>query len=87
MIYSNLGLFHRLSILSLLLLLRLGDEVISFLDFHNEIVVREHVLLDLLNWELDKHTSDLWHSLVSYEVLDEWEDSLTNSLLQVRVLL
>jgi len=65
----------------------LRDEVVGFLNLHHEVVVGEHVLLDLLNWELDKHTGDLWHSLVSYEVLDEWEDSLTNSLFQVRVLL
>jgi hypothetical protein len=64
----------------------LGDEVIGFSNFHHEVVVGEHVLLDLLNWELDKHTSDLWHSLVSNEVLDEWEDGFTNSLLEIRVL-
>jgi len=83
---SILGLFHRLSIKSFLGLLRLGDEVIGFSDLHHEVVVREHVLLDLLNWELDQHTGDLWHSLVSDEVLDEWEDGFSDSLLEVRVL-
>ena len=83
----NLSLFHRLSIKSFLGLLRLGDEVIGFSNFHHEVVVREHVLLDLLNWELDQHTGDLRNSLVSDEVLDEWEDGFTDSLLQVRVLL
>ena len=67
-------------------MLRLGDEVIGFSDLHHEVVVREHVLLDLLNWELDQHTGDLWHSLVSDEVLDEWEDGFSDSLLEVRVL-
>jgi len=44
-------------------------------------------LLDLLNWELDQHTGDLRDSLVADEVLDEWEDGFTNSLLKVWVLL
>ena len=69
------------------MLLRLRDEVIGFLDLHDKVVVGEHVLLDLLDWELDEHTGDLWRSFVSDEVLDEWEDGFTDSLLQVRVLL
>lgn len=69
------------------MLLRLRDEVIGFLHLHDKVVVGEHVLLDLLDWELDEHTGDLWHSFVSDEVLDEWEDGFTDSLLQVRVLL
>ena len=69
------------------MLLRLRDEVIGFLDLHDKVVVGEHVLLDLLNWELDQHTGDLRDSFVADEVLDEWEDGFTDSLLQVRVLL
>ena len=88
MILINLSLFHRLSVKSLfLLLLRLRNQVISLLDFHDEVVIREHVLFDLLDWELDKHTGDLRDSLVTDEVLDEWEDGLTNSLLKIWVLL
>jgi len=67
------------------LLLRLVDEVISFLDFAAEVLIRAHVLLDLLNWELDKHTGDLWNSIVADELLDEWEDGFTNSFFQVWV--
>ena len=44
-------------------------------------------MLDLLNWELDQHTGDLRDSLVADEVLDEWEDGFTNSLLKVWVFL
>ena len=69
------------------MLFGLRDQVISFLDLHQEVFIREHVLLDLLNWELDQHTGDLRDSFVADEVLDEWEDGFTDSLLQVRVLL
>ena len=46
-----------------------------------------HVGLDLLDWELDEHTGDLWGSLGSNHVSDEWEDSLSNLHLEVWVLL
>ena len=83
----NWSLFHWLKIKSLGLLLRLRDEIIGLFDLNDKVVIGEHILLDLLDWELDEHTGDLWHSFVSDEVLDEWEDGFTDSLLQVRVFL
>lgn len=52
-----------------------------------EVVEVRHVGLDLVDWELDKHTGDLGGSLVSNHVSDEWEDGLSNFLLEVWVLL
>jgi hypothetical protein len=72
-------------LISLLGLLRLVDQVISLLNLAAQVLVRAHVLLDLLDWQFDEHTSDLWNSIVTNEVLDEWEDGFTNSLFQVWV--
>jgi hypothetical protein len=65
----------------------LVDKVGGLLDLAVEVVEVRHVGLHLLDWELDEHTRDLWSSIVSNHRSDEWEDSLSNLLLQVWVLL
>jgi hypothetical protein len=69
------------------LFVRLVDEIGGLLDFAVEVVEVGHVGLDLLDWQLDEHTGDLWGSLVSNHRSDEWEDSLSDLLLKVWVLL
>jgi hypothetical protein len=65
----------------------LVDEVGGLLDLAVEVVEVGHVGLHLLDWELDEHTGDLWSSIVSNHRSDEWEDSLSDLLLEVWVLL
>jgi hypothetical protein len=40
-----------------------------------------HVLLNLLNWELDKHTSDLWSLGLTDQHFNEFVDQVTNLVL------
>ena len=70
---------------SLLGSLSLIDEAVGFGDLGAEDLVLHEVALDLVWWELDEHTSDLWGSVWWDELLDEWEDHLTDLLLQVLV--
>jgi len=65
----------------------LVDEIGGLLNLAVEVVEVGHVGLDLVDWELDEHTGDLWSSLVSNHGSDEWEDSLSDLLLEVWVLL
>ena len=44
---------------SLVLLFRLRDQVVGLFDLHDEVVIGEHILLDLLNWQLDEHATTL----------------------------
>ena len=76
-------LFHRRLIFSMLV--SLVDEIGGFLDLAVEVVEVRHVSLDLVDWQLDEHTGDLWSSLVSNHRSDEWEDGLSNFLLEVWV--
>ena len=65
--------------------LSLIDEVVGFLDLGAEDIVLHEILLDLVDWELDEHTGDLWSSVWCDELLDEWEDHLTDLFLEVLV--
>jgi hypothetical protein len=57
----------------------------SLFNLHLEVVEVGHVLLDLWNWQLDKHTGDLGGLLIADELLNELVDAATDLLLQVRV--
>lgn len=70
-----------------MLLLALLNKRRSFLDLGVESIEALHVLPDLLDWEFDKHTCDLWSSLRLDQHGDEFEDGLTNLVFQVWVLL
>lgn len=37
----------------------------GFLDFVHKVVVVHHIVLDLIDGKLDKHTSDLWCLLIT----------------------
>jgi len=65
--------------------LRLVNEISGFLDLGTKSIEGRHVSLDLVNWKLDEHTSDLWSSLWWYHHVYEFEDDLTNLILQVWV--
>lgn len=58
----------------------------GLLDLHLEVVEVHHVLLDLVDWQLDQHTGDLWSLVLTNEMLHVLVDAATNLLLQVRVL-
>lgn len=55
------------------------------LNLHLEVVEVHHVVLDLVDWKFDKHTSDLWCFIITNELLDIFVDATTDLLLQVRV--
>jgi hypothetical protein len=59
--------------------------LVGFLDSLGEGVEGLHVLLDLLNWEFDEHTGDLWGLLLTDDHLNVVEDEVTNLLLHVWV--
>jgi len=69
------------------LLLSLINQLSGFFDLGTKSIKRRHDLLDLVNWQLNKHTSDLWSSLWRYQHVYELKDGLTNLVLQVWVLL
>ena len=64
---------------------RLVNEVSGFLDLGLKRIKGSHVGLDLVNWKLDEHTSDLWSSILWYQQVNVFEDNLTNLILQVWV--
>jgi len=57
----------------------------SLLDLGLKVVVVSHVLLDLGDWKLNEHTSDLWSLVFTDEMVNILVDATTNLLLQVRV--
>lgn len=67
------------------LLLGVLPVVVGLLDLHLEVVPVHHVLLDLVDWQLDEHTGDLGSLVVADEALHELVDASTDLLLQVRV--
>ena len=71
--------------MSHLLLLGILPVVEGFLNLDLEVLVVSHVLLDLVDWKLNEHTSDLWCLFVTDELLHVLVDATTNLLLQVRV--
>ena len=56
-----------------------------FLYLVLQVVEVHHVLLDLVDWQLNKHTSDLGGLIITDELLDVLVDATTNLLFQVRV--
>jgi len=66
-------------------LLVLIDKVVGLLDFAYKSFVVLHVLSDLVDWEFDEHTGDLWSSLITNEGLDISIDDLSDLLLVVWV--
>ena len=58
----------------------------SLLNLEFEVVEVTHVSLDLVNWQFNEHTGDLWRLFVTDKLLDELVDGMTNLVLQVRVL-
>jgi len=70
---------------SLLDALSLIDEAVCLLDLGAENLVLHEISFDLVDWELDEHTSDLWSSGLWDKLLDEWEDHLTDLFLEVLV--
>lgn len=57
----------------------------SILDLQLKILEIAHVSLDLIKWQFDEHTSNLWRLIVSDELLHVWIDAVANLTLQVRV--
>ena len=70
---------------SLLASLSLIDEAVGFRDLGAEDIVLHKETSDLVDWELDEHTSDLWSSVLWDKLLDEWEDHLSDLFLEVLV--
>lgn len=68
-----------------LLLLGVLPVVEGLLDLHLKVAPVHHVLLDLIDWQLDEHTGDLRGLVVADEALHELVDATTDLLLQVRV--
>jgi hypothetical protein len=64
---------------------RSHEHSLGFFDSHLEGLERAHVLVDLGDWKLDEHTSDLGSLLGSGDHLDELKDMSSNLLLHVRV--
>jgi len=64
------------------LLLRSVDQSISLHYSCLEYVVVQHVCFHLINRDLNKHTGNLWSSLMWNQVADVFEDSLSNLVLQ-----
>lgn len=58
----------------------------SLLNLEFEVVEVTHVCLDLVNWQFNKHTGDLWRLFVTNKCLNELVDGMTDLVLQVRVL-
>lgn len=73
------------SLLLHVLLLGILPMVEGLLDLHLEVAPVHHVLLDLVDWQLDEHTRDLWSLVVANEALDVLVDAATDLLLQVWV--
>lgn len=80
---SNIKIKFSFSSFSLLGLLI--DEGVGLLNLEGKSLPGGEELLDLLHWQLDEHTSDLWSLLGSNDQLHIVEDEVTNLLLQVRV--
>lgn len=59
-------------------------ELGSLRDALEEKIKAHHVLLDLRHRQVDKHASDLG-GITMHELLDEFENSATNSLLVLGV--
>lgn len=59
--------------------------MVCLLDLHLESLEGLHVFPDLLDWELDKHTSDLWSFLWSDDHVNVVEDQVTDLILVVWV--
>jgi len=57
----------------------------SLLDLHVQVVPVHHVLSDLVDWQLNEHTGDLWCLVVTNDHLDELVDAATDLGLQVGV--
>lgn len=57
----------------------------GFFDLVLQVAKVHHVVLDLVDWQFDQHTSDLWCLFISNELLDVLVDAATNLLLHVRV--
>ena len=68
----------------MLLLGLTGDELVGLLDSHDEVIVVLEDIVDLLDVQVDKHTSDLW-SFITLQLLDEFENCGTNRVLVVWV--
>ena len=67
------------------LLFLLHEQVVGLLNLQSEGFERGHVLSDLLNWELDQHTGDLWCLLWSDDHVNVVEDQMSNLILEVWV--
>lgn len=73
---------------SLLLLLgSIVDQGVGLVNLLVEDLPLLQVLLDLWDWDLDKHTSNLWCSFLWNQEADILKDGLTNLILHVWVLL
>ena len=70
---------------SLLASLSLIDEAVGLRDLGAEDIVLHKETSDLVDWELDEHTSDLWSSVLWDKLLDEWEDHLSDLFLEMLV--
>lgn len=68
------------------LLLRVKEETVGFLDLLDESVVVNQVLSDDLQWQVNKHTCDLWCSVFASQLLYEFVNEFSNLTLEVRVL-
>jgi hypothetical protein len=61
-------------------LLLLGNKLAGLLDYHAEVIVVLQDLFQLRDLQIDQHTSDLW-CLVTFQLLDEFENCVTNLVL------
>jgi len=58
----------------------------SLLDLELKVVEVAHVGLDLVEWQLDQHTRDLWCLFVTDQLLDVLVNSMSNLVLKMWVL-
>merc|ERR1719327_2230495 len=82
---SKVSISVRRSLLSHVLALGFLPVLEGLLDLVLQVAEVHHVVLDLVDWELDEHTSDLGCLLVADELLDVLVDAATDLLLHVRV--
>jgi hypothetical protein len=67
-------------------LVSLGEEGVGFSDFLLELLVELEVLSDLLDGQVDEHSSDLGCFVFTGDLLDEFEDDFSDLMLVVSVL-
>merc|ERR1711871_1136296 len=84
-IESDVSFDLSFSLVLHLILLGILPVLEGLLDLHVQVVPVHHVLSDLVNWQLNEHTGDLWCLVVTNDHLDVLVDATTDLSLQVRI--